>query len=126
MIAAKRGKSMQVLRHQAIGIDQGDEMLFSDYADGGDMWTGTGPRERRKRVRFARAFKEVPAIHIGLSLWDMDSAANPRADVTTEHVTRESFDIVFRTWSDTRVARVRARWMAIGAAFHEDDWTDID
>jgi hypothetical protein len=56
----------------------------------------------------------------------MDSAANPRADISTDHVTRERFDIVFRTWSDTRVARVRVRWMDIGAAFHEDDWTDID
>ena len=117
---------MQLLRHQAIGIDQGDEVLFADYADGGEMWTGKGARERRKTIRFATAFKDVPAVHVGLSLWDMDSAANPRADISTDHVTRERFDIVFRTWSETRVARVRVRWMAIGAAFHEDDWTDID
>jgi hypothetical protein len=30
--------------------------------------------------------------------------------------------IVFRTWGDTRVARVRADWLAIGALPHEDDW----
>ena len=117
---------MQRLLDQAIGIDQGDEVLFADYADGGEMWTGTGARERRKTIRFATAFKDAPAIHVGLSMWDMDNAANPRADISTEHVTRDRFDIVFRTWSDTRVARVRVRWMAIGAAFHADDWTDID
>lgn len=117
---------MRLLRHQAIGIDQGDEVLFADYADGGEMWTGKGTRERRKTILFATAFKDVPAVHVGLSLWDMDNAANPRADISTDHVTRDRFDIVFRTWSDTRVARVRVRWMAIGAAFHEDDWTDID
>ena len=117
---------MQLLLHQAIVIDQGDEVLFADFADGGAMWTGTGARERRKTIRFATAFKDVPMVHVGLSLWDMDNATNPRVDLFTDHVTRERFDIVFRTWSDTRVARVRARWMAIGAAFHDDDWTDID
>jgi hypothetical protein len=101
-------------------------MLFSDFADGGEMWTGTGARERRRTIRFETAFREVPAVHVGLSLWDMDSDANPRADLATEHVTRQGFDIVFRTWSDTRVARVRVRWMAIGVATYEDDWTDID
>jgi hypothetical protein len=33
---------------------------------------------------------------------------------------------VFRTWADTRVARVRVSWMAIGAAHHADDWSDLD
>lgn len=117
---------MRLLRHQAIGIDQGDEMLFSDFADGGEMWTGEGARERRRTIRFETAFKDVPAVHVGLSLWDVDNAANSRADLSTDHVTRHGFDIVFRTWADTRVARVRARWIAIGAAFHDDDWTDID
>jgi hypothetical protein len=30
--------------------------------------------------------------------------------------------IVFRTWGDTRVARVRADWLAIGEVRGEDDW----
>lgn len=119
-------KIMRLSLHQAIGIDHGDEMLFADFADGGEMWTGKGPRERRKAIRFTSAFKEVPAVHVGLSLWDMDNAANPRGEITTDKVTHEGFEIVFRTWSDTRIARVRVRWMAIGAAFHEDDWHDID
>lgn len=96
MIAAERGDITQVVRYQAIGTYQGDEMLFTDCADGGDMWTGTGPRERRKRVRFARAFKEVPVVPVGLSSWDMHGATYPRADVTYEDVTRDGFDIVFR------------------------------
>lgn len=117
---------MQILLNQAIGIDQGDEVIFTDYADHGEMWTGKGPRQRRKTISFATAFKEIPVIHVALSLWDMDSTPNARAEITTEHVRRDRFEIVFRTWSDTRVARVRVRWMAIGAAFHEDDWRDID
>ena len=30
-----------------IGVDQGNEEVFSDFAKGGEMWTGSGARERR-------------------------------------------------------------------------------
>lgn len=113
---------MKYLVNQTIGVEQGDDVLFSDYEDGGDMWTGTGARERRNHVRFGTAFKDVPAVHVSLSMWDMDSATNARADVSAEKVSETGFDVVFRTWGDTRVARARIRWMAIGAVAHEDDW----
>lgn len=105
-----------------IGVDQGEDVLFSDYEDGGQMWTGSGSRERRHKIRFSEKFKTVPSVHISLSLWDMDSATNARADIAAEKITESGFEVVFRTWADTRVARVRVRWMAIGEAFHEDDW----
>ena len=38
-----------------------------------------------------------------------------RADLTAENVSEKGFHLVFRTWGDTRVARVRADWLAIGA-----------
>lgn len=116
---------MQIFTHQAIAIDQGDDVLFSDFADGGEMWTGKGDRERRKKIVFDAPFTAAPAVHIALSLWDIDSARNTRADVTAEKITPKGFDAVFRTWGDTRVARVRVRWMAIGATFQEDDWQDF-
>ncbi|MEO1139284.1 MAG: H-type lectin domain-containing protein [Pseudomonadota bacterium] len=113
---------MKYLVNQTIGIEQGDDVLFSDYEDGGDMWTGQGARERRNAVLFKQPFKEPPSIHVSLSMWDMDSATNVRADVTSDKVTAKGFDVVFRTWGDTRVARARIRWMAIGSVEHEDDW----
>ena len=116
---------MKFLINQAIGIEQGDDILFSDFADGGDMWTGSGARERRKKITFDTPFKSEPAVHVALSLWDMDSATNARADVTAEKITTKGFDIVFRTWADTRVARVRVRWMALGEVFHEEDGQDV-
>ena len=33
-----------------------------------------------------------------------------------EGISPEGFEIVFRTWGDTKVARVRVAWQAIGAA----------
>ncbi|MFN3207747.1 MAG: H-type lectin domain-containing protein [Roseovarius sp.] len=113
---------MKYLVNQTIGIDQGDDVLFSDYEDGGEMWTGTGARERRSKVTFRTAFREPPSVHVSLSMWDMDSARNARADVTAENIAATGFDAVFRTWGDTRVARARIRWMAIGVVPHEDDW----
>lgn len=105
-----------------IGVLQGDDVMFSDFEDGGEMWTGKGPRERRHRVIFREVFRELPAVHVSLSMWDMHSANNDRADVAAEMISNTGFDVVFRTWGDTRVARARIRWMAIGPVGNSDDW----
>lgn len=113
---------MKRFKNHLVGIDQGDVVLFSDFEDGGAMWTGTGPRERRRAVRFAEAFCSNPVVHTSISLWDVDTNNPLRVEVTAENITPEGFEIVFRTWLDTRIARVRAAWMAIGELRHEDDW----
>jgi len=113
---------MKRFSNHLVGIDQGDVVLFTDFEDGGEMWTGTGPRERRREVRFDEAFRNAPVVHTSISLWDVDTASPLRVEVTAESVSPEGFEIVFRTWLDTRVARVRVAWMAIGELSHEDDW----
>jgi hypothetical protein len=107
-----------------IGVQQGAQVLFSDYAHDGPMWTGTGTREVRHVLTFAEPFLQPPAVTVGLAMWDMDHKTNARADLSAENVTAAGFDLVFRTWSDSRIARVRATWMAIGPARDEDEtWT---
>lgn len=86
------------------------------------MWTGTGPRERRRKVRFGQTFRSEPAVHLSISLWDVDTGSAVRIEVTAELITPKGFEIVSRTWLDTRVARLRVAWMAIGELPHEDDW----
>jgi len=113
---------MRVYTNQPIGIDQGEETLFSEYQEGGDMWTGHGPRLRRQTIHFERGFRAPPNVHISLSMWDIHHAANGRVDLGAENVTEQSFDAVLRTWEDTRIARARIRWMAIGPMAHDDDW----
>lgn len=105
-----------------IGVAQGNEDIFSDFKDGGEMWTGSGARERRSQVTFDEAFRSRPVVHVSLSLWDMDQDANVRADISADKVTETGFELVFRTWGDTKIARVRMNWMAIGEAANEDDW----
>ncbi len=113
---------MKRMRSNSVGVEQGNVELFSDFATGGDMWTGSGARERRKWIAFSEPFRSTPAVHVTLSLWDMDSDANVRADIVAEKVDTTGFELVFCTWGDTRVARVRMSWMAIGELPNEDDF----
>jgi hypothetical protein len=55
----------------------------------------------------------------------MDAGSVLRADVTAEAVTEKGFDMVFRTWGDTKVARVRIAWTALGELEDADAW-DVD
>lgn len=115
---------MKRITSQPVGIDQGQRMLFSDFADGGPMWTGNGPRESRHMIKFSEAFAAPPAVMVGISMWDTDGKTNLRADLTAERVTATGFELVFRTWNDTRLARIRADWTAIGP-LHDDELWDL-
>jgi hypothetical protein len=105
-----------------IGIQQGTKILFSDFAHDGAMWTGAGPREVRQSEAFKEAFVGPPAVTVSISMWDIDHKTNSRVDISAEDITAKGFEIVFRTWADTRIARIRADWMAIGPVRDEDDW----
>lgn len=116
---------MQRLSHKNIGVCQGERVLFSDYADGGPMWTGTGPRESRLPVTFDEPYAAPPSVQVALSMWDNDHKQNQRMDISAENITELGFDLVFKTWGDSRVARVRASWMVIGSLPYEDDWEQL-
>ena len=113
---------MKKLRSTIIGVDNGDEVLFEDFEDGGEMWTGRGQRERRRRIRFSERYLNAPTVQLSISLWDMDAGTVLRADVTAEAITEDGFDMVFRTWGDTKVARVRIAWCAFGELGDDDVW----
>jgi hypothetical protein len=105
-----------------IGITQGSKMLFSDYINDGPMWAGQDDRETRSTINFPESFARAPMVHVSIGLWDMDHKHNIRADISAEKITTKGFEVVFRTWGDTRIARMRVDWMAIGALVSEDDW----
>jgi|TARA_R110002012_G_scaffold110407_1_gene254808 hypothetical protein len=113
---------MKRMNGNTVGVESGETVLFSDFEDGGEMWTGTGQRERRQRIVFSTPFKEDPTVQASLALWDVDNATVMRADLRSENITEDGFDLVFRTWGDTRIARVRIAWFAIGPLHHEEDW----
>ena len=113
---------MKRIRGHLLGVEQGETVLFSDFETDGEMWTGRGQRERRRRIKFSEAFRKVPTVQTSVSLWDMAADTIIRADIAAEHVTEDGFDLVFRTWGDTRVARVRIGWLAMGEVSDDDDW----
>jgi len=113
---------MRKMRGRTLGIDQGEHQLFSDFENGGDMWIGKGPRERRKHINFSESFLNLPVVQVSLSLWDVSNGSNIRADISAEKVTEDGFDLVFRTWQDSKIARVRLSWIAFGEIDDEDSW----
>ncbi len=113
---------MKKLNTHTVGVDNGDVVLFTDFQDGGEMWTGRGQRERRRRIKFSEEYKSPPTVQLSLSLWDVDATTTMRVDLEAETVTTTGFDMVFRTWGDTHVARVRIAWLAIGEMSDPEDW----
>ena len=47
---------MKRISSHTIGMDQVTLELFSDFQDGGEMWTGSGPRKVSRAVEFSEAF----------------------------------------------------------------------
>lgn len=113
---------MTRLRSSSLAVEHGSVVLFSDFANDGPMWSGEGPREVRQSVTFDENFKSVPIVHVGISMWDTSGETNQRADLRSENATCEGFELVFRTWGDSKVARIRADWMAFGEAPDDDQW----
>lgn len=113
---------MKVIRVDRIGIAQGETLLFSEFETNGPMWSGEGPREYRQAVRFEDAFAAPPTVTVGLSMWDISNGANSRADISAIEIDAQGLVLLFRTWGDTRVARIRASWLAIGPVADDDLW----
>ena len=113
---------MHRLRSHRIGVAQGEVVLFSDFENGGVMWTGEGPRQSRDVVTFDEPFRAPPMVQVGLSMWDISRNANARVDVRAIEISASGFVIDFRTWGDTKIARIRVSWSAIGELADADDW----
>ncbi len=113
---------MKRLKSDIIGLDEGSIVLFSDFEDGGVMWTGEGPRKMKTPVKFSESYRDIPSVQVSLTMWDLDQKTNTRADISAIGVSTTGFTILFQTWGDTRIARVRADWWAIGELIDEERW----
>ena len=61
-----RLKSMKLISSNKIGIQSGTFTMFSDFDKAGEMWVGTGPRERHKRVTFKEKFISSPSVTLNI------------------------------------------------------------
>ena len=102
------------------------ERLSFHLLDSGALYRLTALQALRREVELrdehaiAKLAEHLPARfqgeHIFLAQEDVTHA------IRAEEVGAEGFTVVFATWGDTRVARVRASWLAIGPADHPDDF----
>jgi len=113
---------MRKLDTHKIGIDQGDAIVFSDFENNGPMWSGTGARKAVRAVTFSETYAAPPSVTLSMSMVDMSNDAYMRCDLRAENVTKTGFDITFRTWADTRIARMRVAWTAFGPLPTDDTW----
>ena len=68
----------------------------------GGMWAQTASREAGSAITFVQAYVSPPVMLVGLSMRNLDI-----------NITASSFELAFRTWFDTRLARFRANWLEI-------------
>lgn len=113
---------MRRIRTHMVGVEQGSTILFSDFEHDGEMWTGNGARQLVTPVGFSDRFLSAPSVHVSVSMWDLDKRTNARADISAAAITETGFQIIFRTWGDTRVARMRVDWIAMGEVSNDEDW----
>lgn len=55
---------MKLISSNKIGIQSGTFTMFSDFDKAGEMWVGTGPRARHKRVTFKEKIHQPAVSHI--------------------------------------------------------------
>lgn len=113
---------MRKIRSHLLGVDQGDVLLFSDFENDGPMWKGQGLRIVRNAVTFSEPFLETPMVRVWLTMWDVSNKSTARIDISSGDITCDGFTIVFHTWGDTRVARARAGWLALGPLRDDEVW----
>ncbi len=113
---------MLKINSRNLGIQSGSVVLFSDYEHDGKMWSGSGSRSLREIVKFPEVFVGTPIVQATISMWDFDHGRNQRADISAQQIANDRFELVFKTWDDTRVARIRADWIAFGEVKSDDDW----
>jgi len=104
-----------------VAIDHGDVALFSDFENHGTMWCDEGQREIRTQISFRNAYLIKPHVQLSVSMIDISNSANFRVDLKQANITHEGFEILFRTWSDTKIARMRVAWTSIGIV-PDDGW----
>lgn len=112
---------MKPISSNKIGIQSGTFTIFSDFDKAGEMWVGTGPRERQKRITFEDKFISPTSVTLNISLWNVYNETNFRMKLQAIDITELGFTASIKTWDDTRISRMHVTWQAIGEAIDPDE-----
>ena len=71
--------------------------MFSDFDKAGEIWVGTGPSERHKRVTSKEKFVCPPSVTLNISLWDFHNETNFRMKLQAIDIKESGFTASFET-----------------------------
>jgi hypothetical protein len=94
---------------------QSGEVNGDTTTPGWGLGQGSGTRAYTFHVTFATTYAIPPTVQISITHMDMDTVPNSRLETYAANVTSQGFDLVFRTWSDSKVGGAGATWIAIGS-----------
>ena len=57
---------MKLISSNKIGIQSGTSAMFADFEKAGEIWVGTGPRERHKRATFREKFISPASVTLNI------------------------------------------------------------
>ncbi len=80
-----------------------------------NLATGEGLREFLWPITFEFPFGAPPVVQLSLSGFDLDQRDSSRISIAPANIGPQGFDLVIRTWENSRVYRVEASWIAIGS-----------
>jgi len=75
----------------------------------------TEDRFFRARVIFARPFRNIPVVHLGIAGFDISNHDAARLTTSVVNISPQGFEIVLSTWLNTRAWRVDVSWLAVGS-----------
>ena len=90
---------------------------FKNHSD--PQWnldTGTGTREVGYVVEFKEPYPTTglkPYVYVSLVGFDTWGGSHGRVEVSARNVSHSGFELVFKTWLDSRVFHATAEWMAL-------------
>lgn len=84
-----------------------------------------GEREFKHHINFPQEFTDgLPIVLVMLSGVDSDNATNQRVLVTTDNITQYGFNVLYKTWWDTRLYGAWVTWIAIPRSMVYTDMTE--
>lgn len=109
----------------SVTVQSGYMPVFDHYDDKGPMWFGSGDREVVEYVRFDKPFTRSPYVALTITQMDTDTSRYLRYELFAKNIRPDGFDVSFKTWSDSRFARISVHWIAMGERTDPDLWHDI-
>ncbi|MFC9999510.1 H-type lectin domain-containing protein [Nocardia sp. NPDC127526] len=97
-------------------FEKGRSYIGYLVSSGWTLTSGTGAREWREPITFAKPFNSPPSVTVGFSMLDVDESKNTRVRVEAQSITDKGFELVCATWGDTIMYSIDADWLAFGDA----------